>query len=148
MLTTAAIAAIGAGGSLALGGEDTPRSSEDGPDAKPLTLRERRFRWVFLRALKRQRAKGKIDAKTYRRFKIAVWSGLPIAGGEGVERGPFVRHLHREISKAQVANGIFDIFDGFDWSFDGMLQWLLENWQIVARIVLMLLVFLEQSESE
>jgi hypothetical protein len=100
---------------------------------------------VFLRALAKQRRTGKIDAKTYRRFKVAAWSGMPIAVGDLPEAGPFIRHLHREVLKAQVKNGIFD---GFDWSFDGMLQWLLENWQLVARIVLMLLVFLDKAESE
>lgn len=126
-------------------GADTPRSSEDGPDAKPLTFRERRFRWIFTRALKIQKRKGKIDAKTYRRFKVAAWSGMPIAGGPGTtERKPLIGHLADRVEKERKsATGLFD-----DFSFDGILQWILENWQLVARIVLMLLVFLDKAESE
>ena len=122
---------------------DTSRNMEDGRKDRPLTFRERRFRRLFLRAISIQKTRGKLDEKKYRRLKVAAWSGLPIATGE--ERGPFIRHLYREVKKHRAAKGIFD---NFEWSFDGVLEWLLENWQLVLRIVLMLLVLLEEAERE
>lgn len=130
-------------------GEDTSRSSADGPDVKPLTLADRRFRWVFLRALKRQKAKGEVDAKTYRRLRVAAWSGMPIAGGDGGPKRPFVGHLREAVDKKRKnSGGLFDIFDGSEWSWDGVLEWMLENWQVILRIALSLLMFLDKAESE
>lgn len=111
-----------------------------------MTLRDRRFRWLFVRALKIQKRKGKIDAKTYRRFRVAAWSGLPIAAGPSGVNKPFIGHLADAVEKERrSAKGLFD---GFEFSFDGILEWILENWQLVVRIVLMLLVFLDKAEAE
>ena len=145
MLTTAAAIVGGGITSQALGQQD---KDEDAAPSDGLSLADRRFRWVFLRALKIQRRRGKIDAKRYRRLTIAAWSGMPIAGKTALTTPrPFIGHLRRSVTKKQVAGGIFDIFDGFEFSFDGMLTWLLENWQLVLRIAIGLLVFLDAAEN-
>lgn len=74
---------------------------------------------------------------------------MPIAGKTTLTTPrPFIGHLRQSVAKKQVAGGIFDIFDGFEFSFDGMLTWLLENWQLVLRIAMGLLVFLDAAENK
>lgn len=71
---------------------------------------------------------------------------MPIAAGKGKPTVSFIQHLKREVEsqKKPNAGAIFD----FEWTFDGVLEWLLDNWQLVARIILGLIMFLDAAENE
>ena len=114
-----------------------------------------RFRRAFTTALTRQRKAGKIDKKTYVKLKRAAWSGMPYALNHGFQKpdsvGTFIYHLRAEIKGKNTATGPFtDLIENLDIFelFERLVNWLVENWEVVLRVALSLLMFLENAEAE
>ena len=130
---------------------DIARDTDDGPDR--LTFADRRFRRQLLRAVWRLHRQKKLNKKQYVRIKAAAWSGMPIAASNepNARKAVFVQHLRTEVEKRiradrkafeHVTEGFFDdLFENF--SFDGVVTWIMENWQLILQIMMALLVFLD-----
>ncbi len=101
----------------------------------------------MIRAMWRLRLRGTIDRETYSRYKAMLFAGLPIAGqfGDDAPRRFAVQHLRLAVKKRMIvdraAQGLVDdLFENL--SFDGVVTWILENWQLIVQIMLGLMVFL------
>lgn len=108
----------------------------------------------MIRAMWRLRLEGKLDRETYARYKSMLFSGLPIAGLDGTmgTRSRFViQHFRLEVQRLMVKGTSWDAHYDFagtieEWfatlSFDGVVTWLVENWQVIVQVLLGLMVFL------
>lgn len=114
----------------------------------------------MIRAMWRLRIAGKLDRATYAQYKSMIFSGLPIAGAEKDARPRFViQHLREEVEKRiekEVTNAVESVvgervsieqFKLADWlmnlSFDDVVTWIIENWQVIVQILAGLMVFLQ-----
>lgn len=106
----------------------------------------------MIRAMWRLRIRGKLDRQKYARYKAMLFSvGLPIAGaGEDVRPQFVVQHLRVEVEKQMLtafgvrrlsSNPAGDWFENF--SFDGVVTWLVEHWQEIVQVLAALVVFLQ-----
>lgn len=119
----------------------------------------------MIRAMWRLRLYREMTRETYARNKSMLFSGLPIAGQIGDERPRrfVIQHVRARVEKRMKADrlrGSQSLQSEqetetpiLDWlvklSFDDVVTWLIENWQVIAQILAGLMVFLEaEYESE
>ena len=121
-------------------------------------IADRRFRKAFLRALELLKKRKKITPKQYVQLKFAAYNGLPIAGVDGGERtDAFITHLRRECESKIAGQDDRPLFDKLsDWWNELDLRslvnqatnWIVDNWDTVLKVALMLLAFLAAAKAE
>ena len=91
------------------------------------TPRPLAYRWRFHRALRIQLRQRKITLKQYRRYLRASWSDR------------FMNRFADEIVKTAKVAG--DWVDDLQVWLGKLVSWLIENWEMVLRILFTLLAF-------
>ena len=85
-----------------------------------------------------------MSKKDYVRTRKALWSEYPfIAKGMGCRDGAphlFLTHFCHEVNIRRKGVKL-DLFENF--SFDNIIDFIAENWQIILQVILALLAFLD-----
>ena len=106
----------------------------------------------MMRAMWRLRLRGTLNRRDYSRFKAAIYSGVTLAGIDGTRPQFVIQHMRAEVQRLMVKGTAWDArydfagtieawFDAF--SFDAVVTWIIENWQMIAQILVGLLVLLD-----
>lgn len=101
-------------------------------DLKLLGREDWTFRRDFLRALRRQERRGEISKKEAEVFRKAIHSGKKNDQGR-----TYLQQLRFEVQ--HIAEGLVD--DLRIW-WDRLVVWLTDNWELVLRVAVSLLLFL------
>lgn len=100
------------------------------------------FQHSFRRALWRLRLSGKITPQQQRKYWLAAVTSQEI---EYKDKQAFlIVHLQKECEKIAKASGDF-LDDLSDW-WNLIVAWIVENWEVILKVLLSLLVFLETPE--
>lgn len=106
------------------------------------TIGRMRFRYAYRKALWQQRVAGKITPKQHRRYWLAAMNYERYFYKK--KRGTFIGHLERECQEVARASGAF-LDDLSDW-WNRLVAWMVENWDVVMKVLLTLVVLLEKPE--
>lgn len=124
------------GNGTASGGEPVdfvPGREEDEPKEVILGFDDRRFRRQFNLALARLRVRGDITADQFYKYRAATFNTMEVEDGKA-----FVQRLREECE--ELAGDLMD--DLVKW-WEWLVQWIVENWATILKVVLALLVFLD-----
>ena len=112
----------------------TVAASEDTePGEAALSLADRRFRRQFNIALRRLVLRGEITREQQHRYRVASYNSLVVKDGLSV-----IQALRIECE--QMAG---DLLDDLTVWWEWLVQWIIENWALVLKILLSLLVLLD-----
>lgn len=146
VLTSALCASIGTKALTSTGNAETGVLSENSEFVDVRLVRaDIVFRRQFCTALRRLERRGTISKADAHKYRVACYNRIRLATADG-ESGAFVQLLRKEVDKLRKAAGLDfdDIMVDLSSIFSQVVNWIIENWELVLRVVLMLLVFLEK----